>query len=165
MYCFPLIGVQCILLKTAWPLAWEREREGGWARGGCRWECRRDDVSKVVFIGGRNLDRRGQYTRRSPEFTSTVVWITHNSRSKSVCEHNSWRFPIQNRVWLMIPANHLPNLEPRDRVPIVWGPVVLPDLYIFFFEHQIFTSSDDFLTRTQVHKNMIFQSVMVRRCM
>jgi len=26
----------------------------------------------------------------------------------------------------------------------VWGPVVLPDLYIFFFEHQIFTSSDEF---------------------
>ena len=65
----------------------------------------------------------------------------------------------------MIPATHLPNLEPRDRVPIVWGPVVLPDLYIFFFEHQIFTSSDDFLTRTQVHKNMIFQTVMVSRCM
>ena len=80
----------------------------------------------------------------------------------------------------------------------MWGPVVLPDLYILFFEHQIFTSSDDFLifwnlkamvltvcvqavtpiclkipsnllhmelTRTQVHKNMIFQTVMVSRCM
>ena len=27
----------------------------------------------------------------------------------------------------------------------MWGPVVLPDLYILFFEHQIFTSSDHFL--------------------
>ena len=30
-------------------------------------------------------------------------------------------------------------------MPIVWGAVVLPDLYIFFFEHHIFTSSDHFL--------------------
>ena len=65
----------------------------------------------------------------------------------------------------MIPVTHLPNLEPRDRVPTVWGAVVLLDLYIFFFEQKIFTLSNDFLTRTQVHKNMIFQIVIVSRCM
>ena len=39
-------------------------------------------MSKVVFIGGWNIDRRGQQKCRPLEFMSTVVLNTHDSRSK-----------------------------------------------------------------------------------